>query len=250
MSFTLSFLLGCTFNWDVDGMRIDRRLTFVGIMLIVLSMTMATQYAITRVGYVYKVVHPSDANIRFIGSDYSSNTTKRVLQALNNGTTGTIKVELGEWFGGTNKTFTAAFGIVNEEPFAVNITHCNVSTVTGQDYLEISLHGMRKSKIEDDSGDTVFLWNKGSIVSAATSTAWVLAAGDQDPWTMDGSQPGGISTLWDSTSGVRWSTYNTTAVNETDDYVWVQISLNLPQTPGTGGLNEGAIFIHFEAAAV
>lgn len=49
-----------------DGMRIDRRLVLIGVMLIVLSMTMATQYAVTKVGYSYSIVHPSDADIRFI----------------------------------------------------------------------------------------------------------------------------------------------------------------------------------------
>ncbi len=50
-------------------MRIDRRLMLIGVMLIVLSMTMATQYAVTKVGYSYSIVHPSDADIRFIVYD-------------------------------------------------------------------------------------------------------------------------------------------------------------------------------------
>ena len=49
-----------------DGMRIDRRLVLIGVMLIVLSMTMATQYAIIRTSYNYSLVHPSNADIRFI----------------------------------------------------------------------------------------------------------------------------------------------------------------------------------------
>ena len=56
-------------------MRLDRRLTLIGIMIIVLSVTMATQYATTKVGYSYSIVHPSNADIRFIGADNSSDGT-------------------------------------------------------------------------------------------------------------------------------------------------------------------------------
>jgi len=47
---------------------------------------MATQYAVTKVGYEFSIVHPSDADIRFIGSDNS--TDGRVLRVDGaNGTT-------------------------------------------------------------------------------------------------------------------------------------------------------------------
>ena len=58
-------------------MRIDRRLTFIGVMLVVLSMTMATQYATTKVSYTFGIVHPSNADIRFVGSDNSSDAAGR-----------------------------------------------------------------------------------------------------------------------------------------------------------------------------
>ena len=230
-------LLGC-----LDGMQIGKRLLVVGILFLMLGIVIATQYAVTRTGYVFTVVHPSDANIRFIGSDLSGDGI-RVLRAVNNGTTGTIQVSLGNFSAGCNKTYTAAFCIVNEESFVVNITHINVSTA-GADYLQIWLHGERKSDVGSDSGDVAFLWNKGVQVSQSTSTAWTLGQGNNDASDMDGS---GASTLWDGTSGVRYSTYNTTAVNGTDDYVWVQISLDLPQNPSEDG-ETGALFIHFEAS--
>ena len=231
--------MGC-----LDGMQIGKRLLVVGILFLMLGMVMATQYAVTRTGYVFAVVHPSDANIRFIGSDLSGDGI-RVLRAVNNGTTGTIQVSLGNFSAGCNKTYTAAFCIVNEESFVVNITHINVSTA-GSDYLQIWLHGERKSDVSSDSGDVAFLWNKGVQVSQSTSTAWTLGQGNNDASNMDGS---GATTLWDGTSGVRWSTYNTTAVNGTDDYVWVQISLDLPQHPSEDG-ETGALFIHFEASTL
>ena len=106
-----------------DGMRIDRRLVLIGVMLIVLSMTMATQYAIIRTSYSYSLVHPSNADIRFIASD---NSTDGIFLLRINGTNGTTNSELILSFGNIsanqNKTYTAAFGIVNEESVAVNIT--------------------------------------------------------------------------------------------------------------------------------
>lgn len=120
-------------------MRLDRRLTLIGIMIIVLSVTMATQYATTKVGYSYSIVHPSNADIRFIGSDNSSDVT-RVLRVDGDNSSGSrnVKVKLGgNWTENYNKTYTAAFGIVNEERFNVTITHINVSTESGSDRTSI-----------------------------------------------------------------------------------------------------------------
>ncbi len=77
-------------------MRLDRRLTLIGIMIIVLSVTMATQYATTKVGYSYNIVHPSNADIWFIGSDNSSDGTM-VLRVDGDNSSGSrnVKVKLG-----------------------------------------------------------------------------------------------------------------------------------------------------------
>ena len=77
-------------------MRLDRRLTLIGIMIIVLSVTMATQYATTKVGYSYSIVHPSNADIRFIGSDNFSDGTM-VLRVDGDNSSGSrnVKVKLG-----------------------------------------------------------------------------------------------------------------------------------------------------------
>src|SRR5512137_943577 len=125
-------------------MRIDRRLVLLGIVIIVLSMTMATQYATTKVAYSFAIVHPSDADIRFIGSDNSSGDSQRVLRVTNNDTGGpySVTIELGSWMPNSQKNYTAAFGIVNEEVQAVNITYVNVSGVNAS-YLDIWLHGDR-----------------------------------------------------------------------------------------------------------
>jgi hypothetical protein len=228
-----------------DGMRIDRRLVLIGVMVIVLSMTMATQYATTKIGYSYAIVHPSDADIRFIGSDNSSDQI-RVLRVENNAsaTARYLKIELGNISVNTNKTYTAAFGIVNEESYNITITHINVSASDGADYMQIWLHGDRDARADVDAGTSVLVWNKISVGYDATSSVWGLAAGDQNSSSMDGTS---ATTSWDDTAGVRYSTYETPAVNNTDDYVWVQISLDVPQNADTSDSFTGTIYVHTRA---
>ncbi len=227
----------------MDGMRIDRRLTMIGIMLIVLSMTMATQYARTRIGYEYNIVHPSNADIRFVACDNSTDNITVLRLAGENGSTVQLKLHLGGNFSaGFNKTYTAAFAIVNEESFRVNITHINVSTTAGEDYLQIWLHKNRTKLAGDDSG-SVFMWDKGTSKSASTSTAWVLGAGNQNPNNINGTSG---TTRW-TTKGVRFTKYNGWAVNGSSDFVWVQISLDIPQSPAAGDAYTGAIYVHFQA---
>jgi hypothetical protein len=49
-------------------------------------MITATQYAVTKIGYEYYLVHPSKSDIRFIGSDNSSDNI-RVLRVVGSNTT-------------------------------------------------------------------------------------------------------------------------------------------------------------------
>jgi len=216
----------------VDGMNINRRLTLVGIMLVVLSMTMATQYAVTKVGYEFSIVHPSDADIRFIGSDNS--TDGRVLRVDGaNGTTARVKLTIGNWSANMNKTYTAAFGIVNEELITVNITHINVS----------------QNAISD--ADSVYMWSKNSSKNASGTTAWQLGAGNQDTSNMCADAATQLNTPWDVAPGeVRYSLNDANySVSGISDFVWVQISIDIPASPDQGGAHTGAIWIHFEASA-
>ncbi|MEM0493111.1 MAG: hypothetical protein QXS02_04050 [Candidatus Thermoplasmatota archaeon] len=249
-------------------MKIDRRLTLLGVMLIVLSTIMATQYATTKVGYTYNLVHPSNADIRFVGSDNSSDGI-RVLRVEGSNTSATAKVtlDLGNWASGTNKTYTAAFAIVNEEIFAVNITHVTVKNATSgansvQNYLQIWLHSNGSLKASDDP-ISVFIYNNGSQngYSSAT-TAWRLARGDANASTMRhqaNSTVGQILTPWDGIAHVRF-THNLTGAkdkavpigelgrtyNNASDFVWVQISINIPHGVLRGNTT-GIIEFHFKA---
>ncbi len=227
-------------------MQLDKRLVVIGIMVIVLSVTMATQYATTKVGYSYNIVHPSNADIRFIASDNATDGIM-ILRVSGDNSTGNRALTLklgGNWTENFNKTYTAAFGIVNEESLSVNITYINVSTTAGLDYMQIWVHGDRDI-IAGSDGTSVMVWDKGTLGYDASSSVWVLGAGNQNAENMNNGGAA-INTPWNDTANVRYSLSDVDAVNGTDDYVWIQISLDIPA--GALALSySGLIWIHFRA---
>ena len=237
-----------------DGMKIAKRLMLIGVILIVLSMTMATQYVTTKISYRYNIVHPSNADIRFIASDNSTDGI-RVLRIIgSNTTTGLELVFGGNISRGQNKTYTCAFGIVNEERFPVNITNFNVTTTgTGADYLQIWLHGNRTFQKESDAS-AVKVWDKGQVASYGNaSTVWVLAAGDKNPSTMcDNKNQNGaatkVDTPWDTRALVRYSdNSNNRSKSGVADFVWVQISLDIPGSADQSLTYTGTVWIFTRA---
>jgi len=227
-------------------MRIDRRLVLIGVMLVVLSMTMATQYATTKVGYTYSIVHPSDSDIRFIGSDNSSDEI-RVLRVdgANTSSDTDLKLTFGNVSADENKTYTAAFGIVNEERFAVNITHINVSVDDGAeaDYLIIYLHADRDACCGDDA-TSVQVWKKGSVGRDHTACSWQLGPGNQNPKNMNETN---LATNWDEEAHVRYSNSNVDAINQSSDFVWVQVSIDVPPDANIDSTYAGTIWVHTAA---
>jgi len=231
-----------------DGMRIDRRLVLIGVMLIVLSMTMATQYAVTKVGWSYSIVHPSDADIRFIGLDNASDNIRLLRVMENTSTDKDITIPLGNISVAQNKTYTAAFAIVNEEPFKVNITHINVSADSGTDYIHVWFHGSPNITAENDA-TSVYAWNQGVNPGNydATTTIWQLGAGDVDSTTIGPAEGLDGKTFWDERAHIQTTNYTTTATNQTSDYVWVQISIHPPLTADATATYNGQIWIHTKA---
>jgi len=230
-------------------MRIDRRLTFIGVMLIVLSMTMATQYATTKVSYTFGIVHPSNADIRFVGSDNSSDAAGRVLRITNNASgSRNVVISLGDWMPNSVKNYTAAFAIVNEEGFKVNITHINISG-TGASNISIYLHGNRTTDaVSEVASAKVLSVSAGVSQHTAANCEWILGAGDGDTSTMNGSGVNKILTPWDTTQHVRYNHTSTQfAKNNTRDYVWVQISISISSTAPDQAAATGQIWIHFKA---
>ena len=234
-------------------MRIDRRLTCIGVMLIVLSMTMATQFATTKVSYTFGIVHPSNADIRFVGSDNSSADGKRVLRVLSNATTSQfLTISLGDLMPNSVQNYTAAFAIVNEEGFAVNISYVNVSG-TVNSYVDVWLHGNRTTQaaLETGTNAAVKVVTAGVSRQGASSCAWKLAAGDANSAYMNGTGTNSIYTPWDHEAGGEHVRYNQTtnifARNNTRDWVWVQISINVPSGATAETTNTGQIWFHFVA---
>ena len=231
----------------------------IGILVVFLNMTIATQYAVTKVGYEYSIVHPSEANIRFIGSD--NTTGGRVLRVDGPNGTSALKITLGNWSAGTNKIYSAAFGIVNEEQVPVKIMYINVSSAN-YTYMRIWLHGDRDVNANNTNNDptTVFMFDNNTVVNATNITAWTLAPGDGDTSNMCSNVSNrtlySSNTTWDNTSHVRYSyndsigysvgTFNRTASNASD-FVWVQIAIDIPSAVDAAGAHTGTIWIHFEA---
>ena len=232
-----------------DGMRMDRRLMLIGVMLVVLSMTMATQYVTTKATYSFTIVHPSNADIRFIASDNSSTDGERCLRVVNNGTgTQFVTLDLGSWMPDSSTNYTAAFGIVNEQGQYVNLTHINISGINAS-YLDMWVHGDRDLDAPSD-GTSVQVIKDGAALFNANDRVWTFAPGDGDTSTMcaDGSTQ--LQTLWDTDADVQYyDKEGNNSVNKTSDFVWVQISLDIKSDAAiSGSASTGTIYIHFIAS--
>ena len=79
--------------------KINARLFIIGLLLVIASMIIATQYAVTQLGYGYTIVHPADASIRFIGSDNSSDGVRILRVDGDNTTAVALKLVFGNYSG-------------------------------------------------------------------------------------------------------------------------------------------------------
>ena len=234
-------------------MKVSKKMYILGILFLILNVAIATQYAVTKIDYEYTLVHPCDASIRYIGSDNSTDGIRVLRVSGSNVTNIKLKVDLGDVYSTNMKrTFTAAFGVVNEENHSLNITHINV-TSDNCTYMKIWLHGDRDENANSTATDPsrVYMWNNKSIVNATNTTAWTLARGNSDPsdmcYNVSDRANSSISTGWDETAHVRYSKNNTNAVSGESDFVWVQITLDIPDTADSLGLHSGTIWIHLKS---
>ena len=152
-------------------MKINKRLFILGLLLVITTLVVATQYAVTRVNYEYYIVHPSNENIRYIGSDNSSDGIRLLRVQGINDTHAVLTLRLGNFSANMNKTYSAAFAIVNEEQFPVNITRINVTSLNAT-YLKIWLHGNRSANAESNTTDpsAVFMYNNGTRINTTNTT--------------------------------------------------------------------------------
>jgi len=236
-------------------MKVKRKYLILAVLFLILNMVTASQYAVTKIGYSYTLVHPSNASIRYIGSDNSSDGI-RVLRVVDSNTTNVqLTLRLGDVYS-TNmqRTFSAAFGIVNEENYSVNITHINVSS-NNFTYMKIWLHGNRTANANSTTNDpsTVLMWDNNTVVNASNTTAWILREGDNDPtdmcYNVSDRSSYSVNTTWDETAHVRYSVNNSNAVSNVSDFVWVQICLDIPESVQELGTMTGTIWVHLESDA-
>ncbi len=236
-------------------MKVSRKYMIIAVLFLVLNMITATQYAVVKLGYEYSIVHPCDASIRFIGSDNSSDGIRVLRVAGSNTTNVGLKLELGDVYS-TNmvRTFTAAFGIVNEENYSLNITHINVSS-NNFTYMKIYLHGDRDANANSTSTDpsSVLMWNNDTMVNTSNTTAWTLASGNDNSsdmcYNVSNRNLYSIDTNWDETAHVRYSIDNNNATSAISDFVWVQVTLDIPESVNEIGTMTGTIWVHLESDA-
>jgi hypothetical protein len=230
----------------------NKRLLLLGLLLLLCTMVLATQFAVTQVSYDFNIVHPSNANIRLIGSDNASDNIRLLRVAGSNTTNIALRLALGNYTMNQTNYYTAAFGIVNEENYSVNITHINVSS-TNCTYMTIRLHGNRDANANTTLNDPtmVLMYRNGTVIHPANISAWTLAAGNHNPNDMCSNITNRtrftIPTPWDPTSHVHWSRNETNTSSNYSDFVWVQIDINIPPTADYSGLHQGVIYIHFKA---
>lgn len=234
-------------------MKVNKKLMTLAVLFLVLNMITATQYAVTKLGYSYTLVHPCDASIRFIGSDNSSDGVRVLRVAGSNDTNIQLTLRLGSVYSANmEKTFSAAFGIVNEETYALNITHINVSS-DDYTYMKIYLHGNRTANANSTTTDpsSVFMWDNDTTVNASNTTAWILAPGNATSsdmcYNVSDRENCTVQTPWDETAHVRYSTTNYDAVSNVSDFVWVQITVSIPESIESTGTHSGTIWIHLES---
>ena len=227
----------------------DRRLVLIGVILIVLSMTMATQYANIKATYSFNIVHPSNADIRFIASDNSSTDGVRCLRVVNN-VTGAhyVTLDLGSWMPNSDINYTAAFALVNEQGQYVNLTYVNMSG-TNATYLDMWVHGDRDVDAPDD-GTSVKIVNDGVALFSASDTVWTFAPGDGDIGTINADGSTNLVNIWDDSAYVWYYDYEgNNSENKTSDFVWVQISLDIASDAAiSGSVSTGTIEFHFRAS--
>jgi len=231
-------------------MKLDARLYIIGVLLVVLTMAIGTQFAVSGVENEYFIIPSVDYGIRYIGSDNSSDGIK-VIRADKNKPNENFKLVLGNVTAGSEFVYSAAFGIVNEENYCINITHMEISS-SKSTYLKIWLHGDRDANANNLSNDptSVLMYDNGTIVNESDTIAWTLASGDNNANTICCNVTDGdkytIITDWDEFADVSYSLNDTNATSGISDFVWVQIELNIPRSVDYAGEHAGIIYIHYE----
>ena len=219
-------------------------------LLVITTMAVATQFALTDIEYEYIISILPDYGIKYIGSDNSSDGI-RVIR-VDQDEADSYKLALGNISTNYQWIYSAAFAIVNEDKFIKHITHIEVFS-SNSTYLKIWLHGDKDANANNVSNDStsVLMYDNGTVVNGSDTVAWVLAAGDRNATTICSNTTDRKRytnmTSWDETAGVRYSLNNTDVKSEISDYVLVQVEVNIPPSADTDEVHLGVMYIHFES---
>jgi len=201
---------------------------------------LAAQYTSATIAYQY---HIQAEKIVWFGAGDKSTDGIYVLRAVSNGSTPYL--ELGYLFAGINKTYTAAFAIVNEELVSLAITGITVTNTSGGEKVYIWLH----------KNASALAWNDGGVNASAiseTNPYW-LAAGDGNNTTVkdaSGVLHGGLT--YDAQSHTKpldmtWIGSDGSSSTQAD-FVWVLVIIKVPSGTAAGDYTGGSIVITFKAS--
>jgi len=233
-------------------MNLKFRLFVIGMLLVITTMAVATQFALTDINYELIVDIPviPDYGIIYIGSDNLSDGIRLLRKDPSD--VKNFKLALGNISTNYHFTYSAAFAIVNEDDFVKDITYIDVFSSTSS-YLKIWLHGNKNANANNISNDptSVLMYDNGTIVNQSNTVAWILGSGDRNASTLctntSNREENTHFTRFDETAGVLYSLNNTKIDSGISDYVWVQIELDIPPSTNMDEVYLGEMHIHFES---
>ena len=212
----------------------QKRASLVILSMLMLSTIAATQFASSDLGYSFSITG-GDSGIRFIGHDDGVDAV--ILLRADDDDGSNLRMELGDWARGQTVTYTAAFGIVNENQYAINITSVSI-TGSGNASIYAWLHNNADTEAVSDGGTLIFDNGEG-----AQEFYWLLAAGNSNA-----ADANSITTPLNAQSHTRTLTAADNAANT--DHVWVQIKLVIPQSASNGQFSGTVSFDFVEAEEV
>lgn len=231
-------------------MTIHFRLFVIGMLLLITTMAVATQFALSDLDYQFIVGIIPDYGIHYIGSDNSTDGI-RVLRKTNPNAEN-YYLFLGNVSANSRWAYSSAFAIVNEDRFVKHITHIEVLSENNTN-VKIWLHDHKNNNANYPSNTTrsVLMFSNGTLTNCSTTIAWTLAPGDRNASTICSNitDPANYTsnTLWDPIAHVRYTHNNTRNDHHYADYVWVQIEIDIPETMHIKEHYLGSLRIYFRS---
>ena len=251
-------------------MKVGKRMLAIGAILVAFAAVMATQYATASVQASINITGKYPW-IQFMAHDKDARDGGWLLRR--SGDTLNYTIYLANISGGQIKIWTAAFAIVNtEKHYQVYITGVRLWGSDIVNYMEVTVHSdpdavgvdTAENSYEppansywDEDSSALLLWKGTAIGGPGTVDNqywWVLGPGNGYDKNKDvlyyGTSSAWIKAQYDSTYYVfNYTTYNNpdnTAQSTTDNFVWVQIIIDLSDVSDVSALaGEQTIYMEF-----